>query len=317
MNPRLPLFFIPLLLFALSAAKGDDAHPFPVARLRHGDIDLTVTLPEAAHGYYRSTRFDWSGMMLSARWRGLELLGAHLDSHDPHSPDSAAGTAEEFVSDETGDTTSLKIGVGLIRQNEHASVLADAGHWTWRQFTTALTFHWQSPASSDGTSCTLEKHITIPVTGDAFIIRRHLTNTGARLLSGHHYGHNFISIGRVPVGTDYLLLLPPRLPLTRIMGADPLLLARGRLRLARELAEDDKLTFSVDCLQPADAFVRVIHRRFGTGITIANDTPAVRFAFYATRRVFCPELFTRYDIAPGDTFTWTTTWTLHPEPDLP
>jgi hypothetical protein len=62
-----------LLFLALSVAAGAD---FPEARISSGTLDAKLYLPDAEKGYYRGTRFDWSGVIYSLRYRGTSISGS-------------------------------------------------------------------------------------------------------------------------------------------------------------------------------------------------------------------------------------------------
>jgi len=44
------------------------AADFPQAEIANGQITAKIYLPDARNGYYRSTRFDWSGAVYSLRF---------------------------------------------------------------------------------------------------------------------------------------------------------------------------------------------------------------------------------------------------------
>ncbi len=47
----------------------------PEAGISNGSIDAKLYLPDADRGYYRGTRFDWSGVIPSLRYKGHEYFG--------------------------------------------------------------------------------------------------------------------------------------------------------------------------------------------------------------------------------------------------
>ena len=65
-----------LLIFASLLTAAD----FPQAELSNGRIVVKIDLPDAHTGYYRGTRFDWSGMIQSVVYNGHEyaFIGASL-----------------------------------------------------------------------------------------------------------------------------------------------------------------------------------------------------------------------------------------------
>ena len=58
----------------LAAPRSQDAPTrftsFPEARISNGAIAAKLYLPDAQRGFYRSTRFDWSGMISSLEFNG-------------------------------------------------------------------------------------------------------------------------------------------------------------------------------------------------------------------------------------------------------
>ncbi len=64
---------IVLALLFLGFIPPDD---FPSAKITNGLITATLHLPDAQKGYYRGTRFDWSGVMPSLEYKGHQYFGS-------------------------------------------------------------------------------------------------------------------------------------------------------------------------------------------------------------------------------------------------
>src|ERR1700722_19555563 len=62
------------LLFAASYASTD---------ISNGQIKAKVYLPDAVNGFYRSTRFDWSGVSGSLEYKGHQFYGDWFQKIDP------------------------------------------------------------------------------------------------------------------------------------------------------------------------------------------------------------------------------------------
>src|SRR6476620_6395555 len=121
-----------LVMFPLLAADP------PTATISNGEIQAKIYLPDAKDGFYRSTRFDWSGVISSLVYKGHEYYGPWFQRVDPKaydfvyegadvvaSPFSASmGPTEEFQTngkalgfDEAkAGGTFIKIGVGVLRR---------------------------------------------------------------------------------------------------------------------------------------------------------------------------------------------------------
>ena len=78
------------------------APQFPQAELSNSTIRATLYLPDAQQGYYRGTRFDWSGAITSLKWNGHEYFGPWFDRHDPKIHDAITGPVEEFLTGTPG-----------------------------------------------------------------------------------------------------------------------------------------------------------------------------------------------------------------------
>ena len=66
----------------------------PEATISNGSIQSRLYLPDAQRGYYRGTRFDWSGVIYSLRYKGHEYFGPWFDKYDPNTHDAITGPVE-------------------------------------------------------------------------------------------------------------------------------------------------------------------------------------------------------------------------------
>src|SRR6201994_644637 len=73
----------------------------PKVLLTNGKLDALVFLPDARNGYYRSTRFDWSGVVGCVSLNGHKFFGEWFTQYDPLKNDSITGPVEEFRSDDS------------------------------------------------------------------------------------------------------------------------------------------------------------------------------------------------------------------------
>jgi hypothetical protein len=70
-------------LFLLFATLPAQRPEYPEARISNGLLTARMYLPDANAGYYRSTRFDWSGAIYSLQYMGHESYGVWYDRIDP------------------------------------------------------------------------------------------------------------------------------------------------------------------------------------------------------------------------------------------
>ena len=65
------------------------AEDYPQTTISNRDLRVTVYLPDRDKGFYRSTRFDWSGVISSLEYRGHNFYGPWFDQRDPSVRDFA------------------------------------------------------------------------------------------------------------------------------------------------------------------------------------------------------------------------------------
>ena len=129
----------------------------PVATIASGDLKAQVYLPDLKNGYYRGTRFDWSGVVSRFQYKNHSFFGPWFERWDPavhdfvyNGNDIVAGTCsaisgpvEEFepigYEEAKPNGTFLKIGVGALRKADDTKYdhyrtyeIANPGTWTIR-----------------------------------------------------------------------------------------------------------------------------------------------------------------------------------------
>jgi hypothetical protein len=114
--------------------------PPPAADITNGLVSATIYLPHTVNGFYRSTRFDWSGMIARLDHAGHHYYGPWFTRRDDAVRDfiyagddivvsaqsAAVGPAEEFrlpIGYEAAPAggTFVKMGVGVLRKPDAAA----------------------------------------------------------------------------------------------------------------------------------------------------------------------------------------------------
>lgn len=303
------------------------AHPH--VTLSNGIIEASVFLPDAERGFYRSTRFDWSGIVWQLKYRGHTYFTRRVPQrpHDPLLNESGMSLAGEFdiggggvpipqrFEEAKPGETFMKIAAGnLVKPDDgkpyHFAAryrLADPGVWksrhgrTWVEFTHTLRDEY-------GFGYVYTKRLELPAGSPELIVSHSLRNTGTRDISTYQYCHNFFIIDHDPVGGNYRmdLTFPAR------FRNDPA--PRAVIEHGSILLKEDKLqgaVFSVmDGYGDTPAHNRAVIRNThaGAGVDIGGDFPLAAFHFYAEPLSFCPEFFISIEAAPGETRRWTRTY---------
>jgi len=111
------VYVFSFLLFAFTIS-AKPVNQFPQTDITNGLIHARLYLPDSKDGYYRGSRFDWSGVMPKLEYQGHSYFGQWFDKYSPTIHDAIMGPAEAFSPvgyDEAkvGDNF-LKVGIGMV-----------------------------------------------------------------------------------------------------------------------------------------------------------------------------------------------------------
>jgi hypothetical protein len=295
------------------------AADFPQAEISNGTLRAKLYLPDPAKGYYRATRFDWSGQIESLQFRGHNYFGQWFDTYDPRLHDSILGPVEEFLSDGIGlgyndvkpGESFVKIGVGAIRKPEekafqqfHTYEITDPGKWTVRQFPDRVEFT-QELRDTAGYAYLYKKTVRLTKGKPQLVLEHSLKNTGAKPIETSVYEHNFYVIDGQPAGPDFTV----KFPFAVHAAADLKGLAEARGNQFTYLKELEKGQSVYTQLQgfgdmPVDYDIRVENSAARAGVRQTSDRPLAKLVFWSIRTTVCPEAYIDMKIAPGKEFTW-------------
>jgi hypothetical protein len=175
-----------LIAGALCAAE------FPQAEISNGPIRASLYLPDPERGYYRGTRFEWSGMIRSLQYQGHEYFGVWFERHDPKIHDAITGPVEEFRTNDAGlgydeaktGGTFIRIGVGVVRKPDEPRYrtfntydIVNPGRWRVRTARDRVEFaHELSDPSGYG--YVYRKVVRLVKNKPEMVIEHALKNTG-------------------------------------------------------------------------------------------------------------------------------------------
>lgn len=312
-----PLLFV----CALAAATFAFAADTPEVQITNGSVRALILLPNAAQGYYRGTRFDWSGAIASLEYDGHNYFGKWFEKYEPNIHDAIMGPVEEF---RTGDSalgynqakpgeTFVKIGVGVLRKPDEPAYkfsnhyeMVDGGKWTTESKNSQVRFRHQL-ASPDGYAYDYEKTIRLVPGKPQMIIEHRLKNTGKRVIETSVYDHNFFVIDGKPSGPDFSVTFPFDVQIVP-MAPDPAhtAIAKGHsLTYSRELPKGDSVMIELKGYgATAKDYDIVVQNREGVGAHIVGDKPLSKLLFWSIRTTLCPEAYVSMTIPPGKTSEW-------------
>jgi hypothetical protein len=291
----------------------------PQADISNGSIRAKLYLPDALAGYYRATRFDWSGVIAGLEWDGHTYFGKWFDRYDPKSNDSISGPVEEFQTNGSAlgydeakaGETFVKIGVGALQKPDEPRYrqystyeIADNGKWTvsrgadWIEFAQELT-------APSGYAYVYRKVVRLAKDKPVMTLEHSLKNTGRKPIETSVYEHNFYMLDGQPTGPDVLVAFD--FPVSALADLRGLAEIRGSdLRFSRELQRGDTVFSELrgygDSAKDYD--IRVENRKTGAGVHQTGDRPISKLVFWSIRTTVCPEAYITMRLEPGQESTW-------------
>lgn len=302
---------LPTLLFLLA--------DFPSATISNGTVSATLMLPDAQKGSYQGTRFDWSGIISSLKYKDHEYFGQWYLKHDPKIHDAVTGPVEEFLSNDAGlgydetkpGDTFIRIGVGAVRKPEEKAYrrfatyeIVDPGVRSLHQGKDWIQFDHQVAAGGYG----YDYQKTIRLTKSGFTVAHVLKNKGSKPIDTLVYDHNFFVIDNEVVGPDISIRFPwtpkPDKPFQN--GGE---IEGNEIHYQKELQTGE--TVAADLGGFGAYQVQIENHKTGAEVKITGDKPLNKLYFWSIRTVACPEPYIHIVVAPGGAFKWQIDYSLY------
>jgi hypothetical protein len=297
------------------------AADFPQAEISNGVVKARLYLPDATAGYYRATRFDWSGQIPDLEYKGHTYFGEWNPApYDPKLHDAITGPVEEFLTNGEGlgygeakaGGTFVKIGVGVIRKPEEPKFqqfktyeIVDPGKWSIQKHADSVEFTQTVTDPISGYAYVYTKTVRLVPGKPQMVLEHRLRNTGKKAIESDVYEHNFYMLDKQPTGPDVVIRFPFDVHATGdFRGAAE---TRGReLVYLKELqnrqsAQSELTGFGAD---PKDYDIVVENKKTGAAVRQTSDRPVARINFWSIRSTACPEAYIHMNIEPGKEFTW-------------
>lgn len=304
------------LLAALTSAS-PPAEP-PQVELTNGLIQTTLYLPDTSTGYYRGTRFDWSGAFKSLDYKGHSFIEQWFETYDPRLHDSISGPVEEFTAvgyaEAKPGETFVKIGVGVLRKpDEKAYAFAryydvlNSGKWAVKTRREGVDFTHEL-TDSTGYGYVYRKTVKLTKGKPELVLEHSLKNTGRRPLETSVYNHNFFIIDKQPTGPTVNVQFPFAVKGEGKGFGSTIQTLGNRLIYSRELAKNEQVfSAGLQGFGPTAAHydIRIENQKTGAGVRIRGNQPLQKLVYWACSTTSCPEPYIRLTAAPGQTANWT------------
>ena len=312
---KFPKLLALLLMSSSFACNQTQVTDPPTASISNEQVNMKLYLPDPEHGYYRATRFDWSGIIYSLEYGGHQYVGEWKKSHDPLIHEDLTGPAESYGDpgpgfDEAGiGGEFIRIGVGALEKSDEeynwlkTYRIVDHGLWEvdqgkdWIEFTHSLE-------RESGWAYVYTKRIELMKDEPGFSIIHTLRNKGKKAIHTNQFNHNFFVMDQEVTGPDFSLEFPFRIS-SNDYPTDLVELKQNKLLIKKELGTGH-IYMTLDGFGDTaeDNQVKIVNQKTGAGVQISVDKPLQKIVFWAISTTLCPEPYIQLDVLPGDTETW-------------
>ncbi len=287
----------------------------PQAEITNGLIHASLYLPDIRDGYYRGSRFDWSGVISDLQYDGHTYYGQWFTKYDPRLHDAIMGPVEDFYpigfNEAKPGESYLKIGIGmLIRPDtmQYSIVppyeIKNPGTWNVKTKSNRVEFLHTLHDSSY--SYLYKKTVELIKGKPEMIISHTLKNTGAKIIETEVYDHNFFMLDNQPSGKGFVITFPFDL---KASGGNPDLaeIKSNQIIFIKDLAKNEHVYYTSlngygDSAKDYD--ITVENKNTGAAARITCDRPLSKLAFWSAHTTICPEPFIHIKVKPGESFSW-------------
>lgn len=288
-------------------------------------------------GFYKGVRFDWSGVIADLQFAGHHLYQPWFTSVDPTVPDfiysdsgivaginsAMTGPVEEFQKPVGFDTaapggTFLKVGVGLLQKVDNAPYrftthfpLVEGGKWSAHKSATSVTFEHVLGGSDSDFGYVYTKTIRLVGDSSTLVIEHHLKNTGKLPITTTVYDHNFLTIDGMNVGKAYSISVPYDIEPKPAPNPTFVTIDGKKASYIADLQGKDRAAFGLQgfSTDPKDYDFSITNQAASVAIRIKGDRPLVNAEVWSIRSVLAVEPFIAIDVAPGQDYEWSYTYT--------
>jgi hypothetical protein len=290
----------------------------PQAEISNGLIRAHLYLPDAENGYYRATRFDWSGVINDLEYKGHHYYGQWYDKYSPTTNDAIMGPVEAFDPmgyDEakTGEGF-VKIGVGLVTKQSDAPYnfatyypIINGGKWKTEVKADQVEFNQELKTADYGYS--YSKTVKLIKDKPIMVLSHTLKNTGKQTISTSVFNHNFLVMDGQPTGPGFNVTLPtvPTETINQRM-IDLIKVQDNQLIFLKELGRRNASFKDVTNGTGGEYNIKVDNTLTGAGVKISANQPISKMVFWSAAKTVCPEPYIQIKIAPGQSFNWDITY---------
>jgi hypothetical protein len=290
---------------------------FPHAEITNGLVKAKLLLPDPDKGYYRGTRFDWSGNMPYLEYKGHTYFGKWFSEYRPDIHDVIMGPVQDFTpldyDEKKPGETFVKIGTGILVKPDEEEYqffrnypFVGKGNWSVSEGNSHVIFRHE--LEDNEYSYKYEKKVDLIEDKPELVLDHKLINTGSKSIITDVYDHNFFMIDKKPVGPGYVVKVPYVIKSEGVDNTSDFSAVRGKeLIFKRNVREKEDINyFNLGGFGPdsTDYDIRIEHLNAGAGVRIRGDQPLMKLAFWCCPTTLCPEPYIKIHVDPGKEMTW-------------
>ena len=328
-------YIIMTLLTAFPALM--EASPIPPqAEIANDLVRVKLYLPDAEHGFYRGTRFDWSGVVADLEYQGHSYYGPWFTGTDATIPDfiykgpdiiagpcsAITGPVEEFTpaigfDQAKAGGTFLKVGVGMLRKPDDAAYSAyrlyeivNGGKWTVKKTASTIEFTQELSDPASGYGYVYHKKLSLAAGKPVMVIEHNLKNTGSQPIHSSVYDHNFLVLDKQATDAAFSITFPFQVTATPPPDKELAEVVNNKLLYRKTLTGEDRVYFSITGFGKSsdDYKIHIENSKVKAGMTISGDKPLDKMALWSIRSVIAVEPFVDISVEPGSQSTWKYTY---------
>ncbi|HVN03970.1 MAG TPA: hypothetical protein VMT86_06100 [Bryobacteraceae bacterium] len=313
---------------------------FPSTEISNAQLRLTIYLPDARNGFYRASRFDWSGVIGDLEYKGHRYYGPWFSRVDPNvhdytyegeqvtaSPCSAGtGPVEEFQTNGSAlgwdeakpGGTFIKIGVGVLRKDDkpydfvRLYPVVDSGKWSVSKQADFVEFEQQLDDPAAGYGYAYRKVVRLIPGKPEMVLEHNLRNTGRRTIESTVYNHNFLVLDGQAPGPDFEISVPYQIQ-HGPRGRGPVEVRGNRIVYLKQIEGHEVGAISAPgfSASPSDNDIHIENRKVGAGMRITGDRPLANLSLWSIKTTLAVEPTIRMKIEPGGEFQWRISYTYY------
>lgn len=311
----------------------------PQIQITNGILTASVYVPDRDGGFYRGTRFDWSGVFSSLQYEHHEFYGKWFQRTVPSVHDfkfdgpkivvgaasAITGPVEEFLTNDHAlgfdeakpGQNFVKIGVGVLLKPDTAPYdrfraykIVDYGKRTIMVSANSVQFTQEIDDRTSGYGYAYSKTVKLVPGKSEMMLTHRLRNTGSKSIETEVYDHNFLILDHEPIGPDFTIfstypIKPIAPPATGLMEVKS-----NQVRYLKTIADKQDLILDMSGFGPGanSNDFRVENKRAGVGVRITGDRPLTKVTLWSIRTAIGIEPQIGMSIKPGEQFEWTITY---------